>query len=303
MRLPEEFRTWIAGHSGVFTRAHALGSGITPRQFRTGTAQQVWVPYEGVWIVASYPSDFTSSCWAALFRAGADARITATSALRLYGMEISSQQVCVSVPASRHYVLAGVTLLRDATRDEEPASAAGLPAVERQRAVVDALRLADQARGREILHEALRLGWIDPPMLEEWCGVLKGHSGMRQLRLQLAYAQSGSRAESERLLLRLLKREKMSGWDFNVAIHSRGGVLIGIGDCVHVERRVVVEVDGLAWHTQADRFQRDRTRQNQLINEGWHVLRFTYADLAHRPHTVLATIRAALTRSASASGW
>ena len=303
MRLPEEFRTWIAGHGGVFTRAHALGCGISPRQFRTGTDQQMWVSFEGVWIVASHPPDFTSHCWAALFRAGPDARITGTSALRLYGMEITSQQVCVCVPANRHYVLAGVTLLRDASRDEKPSSAAGLPSVGRQRAVVDALRLADQARGREILHEALRLGWIDPPTLEQWCDVLKGHSGLRQLRRQVAYALSGSRAESERLLLRLLKNEKMTGWDFNVPIHSRGGVLIGIGDCVHVERRVVIEVDGLAWHTQADRFQRDRTRQNHLVNEGWHVLRFTHDDLTHRPHRVLATIRAALARAASASGW
>ena len=43
------------------------------------------------------------------------------------------------------------------------------------------------------------------------------------------------------------------------------------------------EIDGRAFHSDADRFQRDRTRQNRLVGAGWTVLRFTWNDLRDRP--------------------
>lgn len=55
-------------------------------------------------------------------------------------------------------------------------------------------------------------------------------------------------------------------------------------------RRLVIEVDGYAYHSGDDRFQRDRTKQNALLAAGWRVLRFTWADLVDRPDTVLARI-------------
>jgi len=82
----------------------------------------------------------------------------------------------------------------------------------------------------------------------------------------------------------------------NVPVHASSGTLIGIGDCVNVDLRIVLEVDGMAWHSSADRFQRDRSRQNALVNAGWLVLRFTWADLTERPDTVLAEVRLATAR-------
>ena len=63
---------------------------------------------------------------------------------------------------------------------------------------------------------------------------------------------------------------------------------------VNEVRLWAVEVDGWAWHHQAERFQRHRTRQNALVNDGWLVLRFTWHDLTARPDQVLADIRRAL---------
>ncbi|MDQ3153549.1 MAG: endonuclease domain-containing protein [Actinomycetota bacterium] len=59
---------------------------------------------------------------------------------------------------------------------------------------------------------------------------------------------------------------------------------------------LAIEVDGWAWHSGADRFQRDRTRQNQLHLAGWTVLRFTWHDVAHRPDHCVDVILAALAR-------
>jgi very-short-patch-repair endonuclease len=64
--------------------------------------------------------------------------------------------------------------------------------------------------------------------------------------------------------------------------------------------RVVVELDGRAFHTTSDRFERDRQRQNQLIGAGWTVRRFTWRDLTQRPAYVVATIRQLLQDQAPA---
>jgi very-short-patch-repair endonuclease len=63
---------------------------------------------------------------------------------------------------------------------------------------------------------------------------------------------------------------------------------------VFAKARLVIEIDGFAYHGDRDRFQRDRTRQNRLVAAGWTVLRFTWADLRHRPGQFVAAVRAAL---------
>ena len=61
---------------------------------------------------------------------------------------------------------------------------------------------------------------------------------------------------------------------------------------------VAIEVDGMAYHSDAVRFQRDRTRQNLLVSLGWTVLRFTWWDLVDRPDYVVTTIRRAVRAAA-----
>ena len=74
----------------------------------------------------------------------------------------------------------------------------------------------------------------------------------------------------------------------------RGMVLIARADFAWASRRVIVEIDGFAYHSDRTAFQDDRRRQNALVNAGWRVLRFTTADLLLRPDKVIAEVRAAL---------
>ena len=59
---------------------------------------------------------------------------------------------------------------------------------------------------------------------------------------------------------------------------------------------LAIEIDGWAWHSDPERFQDDRRRQNALVAAGWTVLRFTWADLIERPEQVVATVVRTLTR-------
>lgn len=64
--------------------------------------------------------------------------------------------------------------------------------------------------------------------------------------------------------------------------------------------RVVVELDSEKFHTDRDTFRHDRRRQNELVQSGYVVLRFTWWDVFAAPEYVAATIATAL-RSAGAA--
>ncbi len=54
--------------------------------------------------------------------------------------------------------------------------------------------------------------------------------------------------------------------------------------------KVAIEVDGWAWHMDAERAAADKRRQNALVRAGWTILRYTWHDLVGRPKGVLAEI-------------
>ena len=100
----------------------------------------------------------------------------------------------------------------------------------------------------------------------------------------------GAEAESERRLHRLLQRAGIQGWVANHAVFERGRLVARI-DVAFPGLKLAIEVDGFAYHSDRSRFQRDRTRQNDLTSLGWRIVRFTWADLVERPDYVLRTIQ------------
>lgn len=54
---------------------------------------------------------------------------------------------------------------------------------------------------------------------------------------------------------------------------------------------MIVELDGYAHHRTRRAFQRDRDKANALTAAGYTVLRYTYADVVHRPVEIAAQLR------------
>lgn len=71
-------------------------------------------------------------------------------------------------------------------------------------------------------------------------------------------------------------------------------------DAAYAEAKLAIEVDGFEAHSSPEAFQRDRARQNRLVNLGWTVLRFTWSDVVKHPTMVASTISQALARLADA---
>lgn len=64
-----------------------------------------------------------------------------------------------------------------------------------------------------------------------------------------------------------------------------------------VEGRVVVEVDGFAYHSDAKQFAADRRRDARLVELGYRVLRFTWLDVVRDPAQMVAVVRRVLALS------
>ena len=69
--------------------------------------------------------------------------------------------------------------------------------------------------------------------------------------------------------------------------------MVGEVDLV-VAGRVVVELDGLAYHSGRREFREDRRRDRELALQGYVVLRFTAEDVLEDLVRLVATVRAAL---------
>ena len=116
----------------------------------------------------------------------------------------------------------------------------------------------------------------------------KGRYGSPAARRLLQAARDGARSEAERIFARLLTKAGITGWKAN---HPVAGYKV---DFAFTGPKIAIEIDGLAFHSDADDFQRDRVRQNAIALAGWQVLRFTWIDLTEYPERVLAEVKRAI---------
>jgi very-short-patch-repair endonuclease len=104
-------------------------------------------------------------------------------------------------------------------------------------------------------------------------------------------------SQLEALFARLLAESSMACFEMHRRI--RAGSRFFVVDFCHVDARVVIELDGFAFHGDEVAFQRDRQRDAALIADGWIVLRFTWRDIVDQPHVVLDQIRRTLQHRAA----
>lgn len=125
------------------------------------------------------------------------------------------------------------------------------------------------------------------------CHRMGGRWGSKDAQRLVAAAADGTSFAAERTFARLMDTAGIVGWVVNAPLPGSSAV-----PDFRLERaRLIVEIDGWAWHHTPGRFQRDRTRQNELVLAGWRVLRFTWTDLTERPDEVVQLVRAAVVSS------
>ncbi len=285
---------------GVFADWQAIDAGYSRYMIRTRIETKAWKVVMGRVLAASTTRiDPSGMAWAAYLACGRDAVLSGPSALRRHGMgnTVGEAPFWVTVPPERHIRFVGVRTIREALSPADVTEVDGMRVTTVARSVIDTLRVLPERVGQPILDQALLRGWLSLDELASRVDDFGGRRGGSQLRQAFARSQSGARSEAERRLHGLLDRAGISGWVADFKVVDSDGVLRAVIDVAFDKERLALEIDGLAFHTDPDSFQRDRSRQNWLVNQGWTVLRFTWDDLMQRHRHVVQTITTALERA------
>ncbi len=285
---------------GLFTRAQAKACGYSPGQIRRRVNTGVWRVVIGG-VLAAAGLTLTPRILDRAAQLAVPVSILAgPSAARIWRIPVPDAQTWLAVDPNKHVSLPGVRFLRMEVDPSDVGSTDGGRITWRERTVFDCLRLLPDPASLELLDRALQQRWITVDDLATRVVAFAGRRGCRRLVRLLRKATAGTRSAAERLLVTLLSAGRITGWVANQPIFDANG-LIGLGDLVFEGLRLVIELDGWAYHTTPDRFQRDRERQNRLVAAGWTVLRFTWRDLIERPEYVIRTIRTMLARLAASA--
>jgi very-short-patch-repair endonuclease len=155
--------------------------------------------------------------------------------------------------------------------------------------------VTDLGSGRDLAESvvaidlALHAGLIDVETLNSHIEKSVGAKGIRRLRRAVGLADSRSESPMETRLRVQLVRARLPAPELQVELHDSTGRFLARADLYYPDARLVIEFDG---QNHKDRIAADLRRQNALLNAGYHLLRFTAADL-HVRGSVAAQVRRA----------
>lgn len=280
---------YLREHDGVITLGHARDAGMSNdavnRLVRAGRWRRCT---PGVYFAEDHHFTDAARVRVGVWSYGVEATASGlTAAWWLDMTKFAPETVEVTVPRDRRLAHRTGTRLR--RRD-----LAGVDVVERRglRVTAPDLTIVEAASrlggGARVLDSALQRRQSGLPQL--WRAHLrnKGRHGAPRSRQLLRAASNGARSEAERLFARMLDQAGITGWKAN---HGVAGYDV---DFAFIGPKVAIEIDGLAFHSDADDFHRDRKRQNAIALAGWQVLRFTWLDLTEYPERVIAQVRRAI---------
>jgi very-short-patch-repair endonuclease len=238
---------------------------------------------------------------AAALALGAEAVISHTTAALVETLKVPPDpEVHAIVARERRVRMPGVRAHRIEIEDAEITRVDGIVCTSLLRTALDCLLWLPEEAGRALAVDALRRGLFTADELTATVAAAPQRHGLQRAWSVVRDVSGGAHSEAEVRCHRLLRAAGIGGWRANAQVHDVDG-LIGIVDLLFESASLVVEIDGRAFHSDAQTFQRDRTRQNRLIAAGYSVLRFTWDDLVRRPEYVVQQIRVGVQRGRAAS--
>jgi hypothetical protein len=288
--------------NSVFTAQQARDAGYSAKQVRHRLRSGQWTVVLGsVYADRSAPLTAVSLARAAALASGAGAVVSHTTAAILGDLKVPRDpEAHVIVDPERRLRIPGLRPHRVELAESEIDVVCGIPCTSVLRTAVDCLLWLPEEAGRAMAVDALRRGRLTVEELRSALRRTGQRHGLARAWAVVADIGAGAHSEAEVRVHSLFRRSGIGGWTANAPLYDADG-LIGIVDILFADSRVVVEIDGRAYHSDDIAFQRDRTRQNRLIGGGYRVLRFTWDDVVSRPDEVVALVRQALAGRASGS--
>jgi very-short-patch-repair endonuclease len=257
--------------------AHRVGTGWLRRLHR------------GVYLVGPLQAPH-SRAMAATLAVGAGALLSHHAAAVLWGLRPPrGGPIDVTVPGRERRHRDGIrthTVARlhpaDATRQH------GIPVTSPARTLLDvasALGPGDLARATE---EAQVQRRVSTHSLDEQFSRYPTHRGTAALTQAIRPDPALTRSEAERRFLELIRAARLPTPETNVRIDGHEV------DLLWRQAKLMVEIDGYAFHSSRSAFERDRRRDAALTGRGWRVIRITWRQLTEEPEAVVAILATAL---------
>jgi very-short-patch-repair endonuclease len=163
-----------------------------------------------------------------------------------------------------------------------------LPVTSPARTLLDLARFLPSRALTRAIEEAEVQRRVTPHSLDEQFKRYPRHRGTAALREAVIADPAFTRSEAERRLLALIRAARLPVPETNVRL---AGYEV---DLLWSAQRLVVEVDGFAFHSTRAAFERDRLRDADLLAAGYRVIRVTWRRLTGEPAAVVASLAVAL---------
>lgn len=274
---------------GIVTRAQLMRAGVPAHAIEYRLEKgRLRAHHRGVYrtgpVVAAFHREM-----AAVLACGSRAVLSHWSASAL--LELTWQReapVDVTGPRSLRGPACGVRLHRTSRLEpDEIRRKLDIPVTSPARTLLDLASIGARTLER-IVARAERQGLIAQRDIEAILDRYPRRRGSRRLRTLLAEPPALTRSEAETRFLELTRRASVPRPAANVLVE---GMEV---DFVWRDRRLVIEIDGFAFHGSRVAFERDRNRDGILAAAGFRVIRFTWRQLTMQPEVVLARLGQAL---------
>jgi hypothetical protein len=293
-RIPDALTT------GPFNLEEARRHGLTKDHLLGASWRRLGGGYYAFGAIADDPNVVLA---AAIRRLPKKAVFSGRTAAWLHGLDLPPCEpievtLPLDCPTSR---LVGVTVRRSTVDAGETVMRRGQPATSVVRTIADLGRRLPLLDAVAALDMALHRRLLELIDLRSWAGAHPRSRGVARLRRATELAEPATESVMETGLRLLLVLAGLPRPLAQISLCDEGGRFVGRADFYYPLRRLALEYDGSG---HRENLTGDNRRQNRMVDAGYHLLRFTAADVLSAPDSVVALVRRALsantTRSRSA---
>jgi len=226
---------------------------------------------------------------AAVAAYGEGALLSHTSAGALWALcQAPPDVVHVTVHGRSAHPREGICVHRTTLHPADMTRREGIPVTSPARTLLDLATEVSRRNLARAAEEAQVHRLVTAASLNEQFRRYPRHRGTAALKEAARSEPKLTRSEAERRLLELIRAARLPPPETNARV---AGYEV---DFLWREQRLVVEVDGYAFHSSRSSFERDRRKEMELVAAGLRVARVTWRQLADEAVMVAARLATAL---------
>jgi uncharacterized protein DUF559/putative AbiEi antitoxin of type IV toxin-antitoxin system len=271
---------------GVVARRQLLELGFSVRMVEHRVAKG-WLRllYRGVYALGHEKLSMRSRWMAAVLACGSGAMLSHGSAAALWGLVRPRGRIEIVAPSYRQS--RGLLVRESRIHPEDRAEIDAIPVCSVARVLLDLAGIWDGERVGRVWEEADRLGVLELRAMEQACERAQGRKGSGRIRQLIVAAREPVRTRShlEDRFAVFCREWGLPAPVFNCLVLDREV------DALWPRERLIVEMDGFAFHGHRAAFERDRARDAAFQVAGYRVLHLTQPRLEKEPTEIAGEIR------------